>query len=60
MGYKNPNDERRVQKDFEYQNSGPTTRFVFDDFPKYNMQLIRDCLKPFGFDIMDQGKNKSA
>jgi len=38
--------------------AGPKTRFVFDDFPKYNMQLIRDCLKPFAFDIMDQGKNK--
>ena len=38
--------------------TAPTTRFVFDDFPKYNMQLIRDCLQTFGFDILDQGKNK--
>jgi hypothetical protein len=38
--------------------SAPTTRFVFDDFPKYNMQLIRDVLKLYGFEIMDQGQNK--
>ena len=36
----------------------PVARFVFDDFPKYNMQLIRDCLKLYGFKIMDQGQNK--
>ena len=33
-------------------------RFIFDDYPKYNMQLISDCLKPFGFSVMEQGKNK--
>jgi hypothetical protein len=33
-------------------------RFVFDDYPKYNMQLISDCLKPFGFKVLEQGKNK--
>ena len=38
--------------------SAPTTRYVFDDFPKYNMQLIRDVLKLYGFEIMDQGQNK--
>ena len=38
--------------------AAPNTRFVFDDFPKYNMQLIRDVLKLYGFEIMDQGQNK--
>ena len=38
--------------------AAPTARFVFDDFPKYNMQLIRDVLKLYGFEIMDQGQNK--
>jgi hypothetical protein len=33
-------------------------RFIFDDYPKYNMQLISDCLKPFNFSVMEQGKNK--
>jgi len=33
-------------------------RFVFDDYPKYNMQLISDTLKPFGFSVMEQGRNK--
>ena len=38
MGYKNPNDERRVQKDFEYQNSerGYVTRCISAKFkPSY-------------------------
>ena len=34
------------------------TRFVFDDYPKYNMQIVADCLKPFGFYVLEQGKNK--
>ena len=34
------------------------TRFVFDDYPKYNMQIVADCLKPFGFFVLEQGKNK--
>lgn len=33
-------------------------RFVFDDYPKYNMQLISDALKPLGFKVLEQGKNK--
>ena len=33
-------------------------RFVFDDYPKYNMQLISDAVKPFGFKVLEQGKNK--
>ena len=33
-------------------------RFVFDDYPKYDMQLVSNCLKPFGFRPMQQGNNK--
>lgn len=36
----------------------PSARFIFDDYPKYNMQLISDCLKPYGFSVMEQGPNK--
>jgi hypothetical protein len=38
--------------------AAPHTRFVFDDYPKYDMQLISDVLKPFGFTVLEQGKNK--
>lgn len=38
--------------------AAPKTRYVFDDFPKYNMQLIRDILKYYDFDILDEGQNK--
>ena len=38
--------------------AAPKTRYVFDDYPKYNMQLIRDILKYYDFDILDQGSNK--
>ncbi len=38
--------------------AAPRTRYVFDDFTKYNMQLIRDMLKYYDFDILDEGKNK--
>ena len=34
------------------------SRFIFDDYPKYNMQLISNALKPFGFNVLEQGKNK--
>ena len=33
-------------------------RFVFDDYPKFNMQLISNAIKPFGFTVMEQGNNK--
>ena len=33
-------------------------RFVFDDYPKYDMQLVSDCLKPFDFVVLEQGTNK--
>ena len=38
MGYKDPNDERRIQKDFEYMNSerGYVTRTISSKFkPSY-------------------------
>ena len=38
--------------------AAPKTRYIFDDYPKYNMQLIRDMLKYYDFDILDQGQNK--
>ena len=34
------------------------SRFVFDDYPKFNMQLVSDVLNPFGFVVMEQAKNK--
>ena len=38
--------------------SAPITRFIFDDFPKYNMPLIREVLRYYDFDIMERGENK--
>jgi hypothetical protein len=38
--------------------AAPQTRYVFDDFTRYNMQLIRDMLKYYDFDILEEGKNK--
>lgn len=35
-----------------------SARFVFDDYPKYDMQLVSNVLKPFGFKVLEQGKNK--
>jgi hypothetical protein len=35
-----------------------SARFVFDDYPKYNMQLIADVLKYFKFKVLEQGTNK--
>ena len=29
--------------------SAPHTRYVFDDYPTYNMSLIAKCLEYFGF-----------
>jgi hypothetical protein len=34
------------------------TRFVFDDFPKYDMELIHKVLEKYGFSIIELGKNK--
>ena len=38
--------------------SAPNTRFVFDDYPKYNMEVIRKCLAFYGFKGADSGNNK--
>ena len=43
---------------FFADRSAPFARIIFDDYPKYNMQLISDCLKPYGFSVMEQGLNK--
>ena len=43
---------------FFAERCAPFARFIFDDYPKYNMQLISDCLKPYGFSVMEQGLNK--
>jgi hypothetical protein len=36
----------------------PGARFVFDDYPKYNMSVIAKCLEFYGFLITDKGENK--
>jgi len=38
--------------------SAPRCRIVFDDWFTYNMQLISDALKYFGFETIESGKNK--
>ena len=38
--------------------AGTNCRFVFDDYPKYNMPLIQSALEPFGFKKLEAGKNK--
>ena len=32
--------------------SAPNTRFVFDDYPTYDMKLVVDVLKKFGFSVL--------
>ena len=34
------------------------TRFIFDDYPKYNMKLISDVLFHWNFKILENGQNK--
>ena len=34
------------------------TRFIFDDYQKFNMKLISDALKYYGFEELDKGENK--
>jgi len=34
------------------------TRFVFDDFPKYDMELIHKVLEKYEFSIVEFGRNK--
>ena len=38
--------------------SAPHTRYVFDDYPTYNMSLIAKCLEYFGFKVLESGENK--
>ena len=38
--------------------TAPITRFVFDDYTKYEMPLIETMLKTYGFNNVEQGKNK--
>tara|TARA_A100001201_G_scaffold113952_1_gene97629 strand:+ start:151 stop:738 length:588 start_codon:yes stop_codon:yes gene_type:complete len=38
--------------------SAPHTRFVFDDYTMYNMNLIADVMKYYGFEGLEKGKNK--
>ena len=38
--------------------TAPITRFVFDDYTKYEMPLIETILKKYGFNLAIQGKNK--
>ena len=34
------------------------TRFVFDDYPKYKMDIIADALTLYGFKTIEKGENK--
>ena len=38
--------------------TAPITRFVFDDYTKYEMPLIKTILKKYDFNNIEQGKNK--
>ena len=38
--------------------SAPNTRFIYDDFPKYDMPLITQIMAKFGFKLKTQGRNK--
>jgi hypothetical protein len=41
------------------ERSKPGTVFVFDDYPKYNMNIILEIIvNNFGFMLLKQGKNK--
>jgi len=33
-------------------------RFIFDDYPKYDMELIHKVLEKYGFSIIESGRNK--
>ena len=46
---------------FFAERSKPGTVFVFDDYPKYNMDLIlKVIVNDYGFMLLKQGKNKIA
>ena len=36
------------------------TRFIFDDYKTYDMKVILDCLKYYGFRELDKGDNKNG
>jgi len=38
--------------------AAPTTYFIFDDYPKYNMDLISNVLRLYGFNVKTMGENK--
>jgi hypothetical protein len=38
--------------------AAPHTRFVFDDYPTFDMPLITQMLNYFGFKIIDKGEHK--
>ena len=38
--------------------AAPHTRFVFDDYPTFDMPLIAQMLNYFGFKIIDKGEHK--
>ena len=46
---------------FFAERSKPGTVFIFDDYPKYNMDLIlKVIVNDYGFMLLKQGKNKIA
>ena len=46
---------------FFAERSKPGTVFIFDDYPKYNMDLIlKVIVNDYGFMVLKQGKNKIA
>ena len=40
------------------ERTAPITRFVFDDYPKYDMALIVSIMNYYGFRGLEKGKNK--
>ena len=40
------------------ERTAPITRFVFDDYPKYDMALIVSIMNYYGFKGLEKGKNK--
>ena len=34
------------------------TRFVFDDYQKFDMDTVSKCLKYYDFELLDKGENK--
>jgi len=55
-----PHMTRDVLREAVYfaDRSRPGTRFVFDDYPKYDMNLIHHCLLKWDFKQLEAGSNK--